>query len=203
MKRVRLKDKSPEFAEDIKNKLRTHVCDIDGCDGDGEFKAPKDRGLNVYHHLCKAHITDYNRAWNFFDGMADQDVQAHVYASLFGDRPTWKYTAYGDLEDKLREQASGFRNDDHRARVEEEKERRRREKLINPQTPEGEAMQIMGLTPPLDMAQLKTQYKTLAKKHHPDTNRDDPDAEEKLKDINMAYTVLRLAYQKSEESGLT
>jgi DnaJ-domain-containing protein 1 len=97
----------------------------------------------------------------------------------------------------------GIGQHDHRARVEEEKERRRREKLINPQTPEGEAMQIMELSPPLSMDILKSQYKKLAKQYHPDINRDNPDAEEKLKDINMAYTVLRLAYQKFEDSGLS
>jgi hypothetical protein len=88
MRRVKLKEKSPEFAEDSKGKVRTHVCDIDGCSESGEFKAPKDRGLKSYYHLCKTHITDYNRAWNFFDGMADEDVQQHVYESMFGDRPT-------------------------------------------------------------------------------------------------------------------
>jgi DnaJ-class molecular chaperone len=102
------------------------------------------------------------------------------------------------LEDRIRNKAFGFRNSDYAQQVEAEKERRRREKLINPQTPEGEAMQIMKLEPPLSMDVLKKRYKELAKKYHPDTNRDDPDAEEKLKDINMAYTVLRLAYQKFE-----
>lgn len=202
MKRVRLKEKSPEFAEEKMQKPRTHVCDIDGCMESGDFRAPKDRSLKSYYRFCKKHIADYNRAWNFFDGMADEDVQTHVYESMFGDRPTWKYTAFSNLEDRLREKASGFMNYNHQARVEEEKERRRREKLINPQTPEGEAMQIMELSPPLSMDIIKTQYKKLAKQYHPDVNRDNPDAEEKLKDVNMAYTVLRLAYQKFEESGL-
>lgn len=198
MKRVRLKEKSPEFADESGGKTRTHACDIDGCKEQGEFKAPKDRGLKSYYRFCKAHISDYNRAWNFFDGMADADIQNHVYSSLFGDRPTWKYTSYGDLEEKLRNQSYGFRSADHAEQVEAEKARRRREKLINPQTPEGEAMAIMQLSPPLTMEKLKSQYKSLAKQYHPDTNRDDPDAEEKLKDVNMAYTVLRLAYQKFE-----
>lgn len=196
---MRLKEKSPEFADDKVNKVKMSACDIDGCNMAGEFRAPKDRNLTAYYRFCKKHVADYNRAWNFFDGMADADVQDHIYKDLFGDRPTWKYTAYADLEEKLRHNAFGFRNVEYAERVEQEKERRRREKLINPQTPEGEAMQIMGLTPPLSMESLKKRYKELAKKYHPDTNREDPDAEEKLKDINMAYTVLRLAYQKFED----
>jgi hypothetical protein len=201
MRKIKLKEKSPEFAEEQKKKAKTRVCDIDGCQMDGEFKAPRNRDLSAYYHFCQAHITDYNRAWNFFDGMSDADVQDHVYKSMFGDRPTWKYAPNGNLEDELRGKAYGFRNADHAKDVEAEKERRRRERMINPKTPEGEAMQIMELSPPLSMDALKSQYKKMAKKYHPDLNRDDPKAEEKLKDVNMAYTVLRLAYQKYEDMG--
>lgn len=202
MKRVRLKEKSPEFADDSKGSIRTRLCDIDDCSNAGDFRAPKDRSLKSYYHFCKDHVADYNRAWNFFDGMADTEVQDHVYSSLFGDRPTWKYTSFTDLEDRLRDKAFGFRNSDRARMADEERERRQREKLVNPKTPEGEAMQIMDLAPPLTMENLKKRYKELAKLYHPDINRDDPTAEEKLKDINMAYTVLRLAYQKFEKIDL-
>ena len=41
------------------------------------------------------------------------------------------------------------------------------------------------------MAKVKKRYNELAKSLHPDHNRDDPKAEEKLKEINLAYSVLR------------
>ena len=198
MRRVKLKEKSPEFDDESVKKPNTRCCDIDGCNEDGLFRAPRDRNLSSYYTFCQKHVSDYNRAWNFFDGMSDADVQNHVYSSLFGDRPTWKYAPNRNMEDDLRDKAFGFRNADHAERVEAEKERRRRERMINPQTPEGEAMQIMELSPPLSMDALKSQYKKLAKQYHPDVNKNDPEAEEKLKDINMAYTVLRLAHQKYE-----
>lgn len=201
MRKIKLKEKSPEFAEEQKKSKKAHICDIDGCDREGTFKAPRNRDLSAYYRFCQEHITDYNRAWNFFDGMSDADVQHHVYKSMFGDRPTWKYAPKGNLEDELRGKAFGFRNSEHAKNVEDEKERRRRERMINPKTPEGEAMQIMELAPPLSMDSLKAQYKKMAKKFHPDINRDDPMAEEKLKDVNMAYTVLRLAYQKYADMG--
>ena len=37
---------------------------------------------------------------------------------------------------------------------------------------------------------LKKQYKKLAKKYHPDINRDDKEAEEKFKNISAAYQAL-------------
>ena len=42
-----------------------------------------------------------------------------------------------------------------------------------------------------DLAQVKAQYKQLAKEHHPDINGGDAGAEERLKDINLAYDLIR------------
>jgi len=39
----------------------------------------------------------------------------------------------------------------------------------------------------------------LAKKYHPDLNGKDKESEELLKKINMAYTILKMAYQKFED----
>ena len=38
---------------------------------------------------------------------------------------------------------------------------------------------------------MKTRYKDLAKRHHPDRNNGDRSAEERLKTINQAYSMLR------------
>ena len=57
----------------------------------------------------------------------------------------------------------------------------------------------MGLQPPLTLDSLKRRYKKLAKEFHPDLNPDNKDAEEHLKKINMAYTILKLAYDKFEK----
>lgn len=196
MTKIKLKKKSPEF-DDGKQKTVTHICEIAGCDQAGDFRAPKDRTLDEYYRFCKNHVADYNRAWNYFDGMSDKDVQDHMYQSLFGDRPTWKFTGNIDLEDELRRQAGSFYGDAAKAREKKAEEKRNRNIATN--TPEGEALEIMGLSAPITLDEIKATYKELAKKWHPDVNRDNPEAEEKLKDINMAYTVLRLAYQKFEK----
>ena len=39
-------------------------------------------------------------------------------------------------------------------------------------------------------ADLKKAYYKLAKQYHPDHNKSDPKAEERFKDINLAYSVL-------------
>lgn len=49
---------------------------------------------------------------------------------------------------------------------------------------------ILGVTSEADEDQIRRQYRRLAMQHHPDRNPDDPQAEEKFKDIAEAYGVL-------------
>lgn len=119
--------------------------------------------------------------------------------SLYGDRPTWKYGVNGNAEETLYTRAWQYSNF-----TEEEPPRQNHyqshygtEKIAN--TPEHEALAIMGLEPPITLEGIKTRYKTLAKKHHPDLNGGCKNAQELLKQINMAYTILKLAYQKFDD----
>ena len=54
---------------------------------------------------------------------------------------------------------------------------------------------------------IKKAYRKMAKKYHPDTNQGDKNAEEKFKEINEAYEVLkdekkRAIYDKYGKAGL-
>lgn len=194
MPRIRLKPKSPEFA-DRHEHIIEKVCEMPGCSENAEHKAPKHRGLNEYYHFCFEHAREYNKAWNFFSGMSDTEVQDHVYKSFYGDRPTWKY-ASPEAEEALYNAArEHYFNGEEPKQSKQEKEKRSRE-TINTNSPEHEAMAIMGLEHPVTLEEIKQRYKTLAKKHHPDLNKNDPKAEELLKKINMSYTVLKLAFEE-------
>jgi len=168
------------------------------CEGDGTFRAPKDRSLSDHYYFCQMHITEYNRAWNFFEGMNQREVEEQILKSMFGDRPTWRYDADGMAEENLRRQAYAFHGmgetDDRASRAWQEYEQNKNQ--IDNSSAEFEAMAIFALEPPIDMDKIKARYKELAKKYHPDINKENPKAEEQLKKVNMAYTVLKLAYQK-------
>lgn len=49
---------------------------------------------------------------------------------------------------------------------------------------------ILGVERDAPAKEIKQSFRRLARQHHPDVNPDDPDAEERFKDINEAYEVL-------------
>src|SRR5215475_4971687 len=50
--------------------------------------------------------------------------------------------------------------------------------------------QVLGVAKTATEKELKQAYRKLAKKHHPDANPNDPNAEARFKEINEAYEVL-------------
>ena len=50
--------------------------------------------------------------------------------------------------------------------------------------------EILGVSRDATPDDIKRAYRKLAREHHPDANREDPNAEERFKEINMAYEIL-------------
>ena len=66
--------------------------------------------------------------------------------------------------------------------------------------------EVLGVSRNATSNDLKTAFRGLARKYHPDVNKD-PDAEEKFKEFNEAYAVLsdaekRAAYDRYGHAGL-
>ena len=66
--------------------------------------------------------------------------------------------------------------------------RRPRERKAKPL--EAKALETLGLDGKATGADIKSRYKELVKRHHPDANGGDTSAEDQLKQINRAYAVL-------------
>ncbi len=195
MPKIYLKPNSAEYLDETAKPHR-YTCDMPGCGEKAEHRAPKDRSLNEHYRFCLQHVQDYNKAWDYFSGMAARDIEDHIIRSGLWDRPTWRFESYTNLEDDLKHKA--WQTYNYSEADSESEENTSAGPRFAGTSPEYEALAIMGLTPPVDLAQIKTRYKDLAKKHHPDLNRNDLKAEELLKRINMAYTILRLAYETFE-----
>ncbi len=200
MPRIKLKQNSPEFADGKPADL-PKSCDMPGCQSCGEHRAPKDRSLSGYYWFCLDHVREYNRAWDYFSGMNEAEIENHIHSSFYGDRPTWRYgLETKDPADILRHKVWQAYN---YTETEPETERTKtgnRTSNANAASPEREALGIMGLEEPVTFEEIKTRYKTLAKKHHPDMNMGSPESEELLKRVNMAYTILKLAYQRYQKT---
>jgi len=199
MTRIRLKPNSALFADDDEKKAPSqHRCDMPGCTQEGSYKAPRDRNLSGHFMFCLEHIQEYNKAWDYFSGMSAREIEEHLVKSALWDRPTRRYDGRAALEEELKRKSwQAYNFTDKEPPKEEQKKQHR--PSIDHNTPEFQALAIMGLEPPLNLPIIKTRYKELVKKHHPDVNRGNPDSEELLKSINMAYTILKMALEKFEK----
>ncbi|CAO3423831.1 DnaJ domain-containing protein [Azospirillum doebereinerae] len=173
----------------------TRVCDHPECVAAGEHRAPKSRGtLNEYWWFCLDHVREYNRAWDYYAGMSSDQIEAEVRRDTTWQRPSWPMGKWSAQEKYLRDRvlhgfSFEFGHDPGKSRDEEKAHRRH-----HARTAEEEALALLELAPPVDFPAIKTRYRELAKRYHPDANGGDRAAEEKLKEINLAYNTLKACY---------
>ena len=181
-------------------------CQWKGCNQPGSHRAPKGRGRDgEYFSFCIDHVREYNAAYNYFDGMSDDEVSDFQKDAMTGHRPTWKVGAnswaHGTTQGApgARTGAAGLGSNGHdphglfaeRARqVREEPivERRRQLKPI-----ERKSLETLHLTDAASKEDIKARFKELVKRHHPDANGGDTRSEDTLREIIQAYNYLKQA----------
>jgi len=164
------------------------ACAAEGCPEPGEFRAPKDRSLREYLWFCLDHVREYNKGWDFYRGLGPSDIEHAIRADTGWQRPTWPL---GRLGGRMRLHPERVADPLGILRDTALHEQRRPEPRREAPPELRAALGLLDLTWPLDAAALKARYKELAKRYHPDANGGDRSAEERLKDINRAYSLLR------------
>jgi hypothetical protein len=168
------------------------ACEAPGCNRPAPHRAPKGRlREGEYFHFCIDHVRDYNRSYNWFAGMSDDDVAAWMASGATGHRPTWSMGANGRAQDAGHAHAfsAEFFIDPFdffggvAASAPEDGRR-----IGNA---ERRSLEALGLDETATGADIKARYKELVKRHHPDANGGDRSKEGRLRQIIEAYATLR------------
>jgi hypothetical protein len=158
------------------------MCAHPGCQATGEFRAPMGRlREGQYFCFCLDHVREYNATYNYFHGMSDEDVLRYQKDAVTGHRPTWRMAA-----NRAGVAASGLHEPFHPQGAKPGKNRTPKHGVVA-----RKALHALGLDDDAGTAEIKTRYKELVKRLHPDANGGDRSNEERLREIINAYNVLR------------
>jgi len=162
-------------------------CDHPECLCEGLFRAPRaPDSLKTYYWFCLEHVREYNAAWNYCANMTVEEMDAHVRRDTVWERPSW---SLGLLGAGRRPEKMEF--DDPIGVFNAEQARQRAD--FDSADPMARHYRTLDLRPPVTLTALKSRYKELGKRLHPDRNGGDRKAEERLKAINEAYSALKKA----------
>lgn len=187
---------------DPEAEVKTHAprCQWDGCEEAGEFRAPVGRHKEgAYFRFCFQHVREYNKSYNYFSGLDDSEVARYQKEALTGHRPTWRINQGGHAQaapdfSPFRSGRAAYHNrvgdpfnlfGDGR----EAPAPRRRQ----PQPLEAKALETLGLDADATGADIKSRYKLLVKRHHPDSNGGDRGSEDRFREVVQAYKLLKQA----------
>lgn len=194
--RIRIKP-----ADDMLLKEAPHRCGWAGCDRAGTHRAPMGRGREgQFHHFCIDHVRLYNKSYNYFSGMGDEQIAAYQKDSLTGHRPTWTMgvNSAGEQKERVRSHATrdwsgGIRDPFDMFQGagtvhEPEAAPKRHLKAL-----ERKSFDTLELEGSESQGDIKARYKSLVKLYHPDANGGDRSFEDKLREIIQAYNFLKAA----------
>ena len=165
-----------------------NICEWQNCEESGQFKAPleKDNSKN-YKWLCEEHIKLFNKNWNYFEGMSQNEIEDFLKSDLTWHRPTQKFASSDNFfnilwNNALSDKFNFFKQEKI---VSNFTDRKLSEK-------DKDAFQIMELELNADWTIIQKKFKTLVKKFHPDRNAGNKQFEDKLKKITLAYSYIKL-----------
>ena len=142
---------------------KVRLCDRDGCSEPGDRPAPKSPNSPERWWFCEAHAAEYNRNWNYFEGLSAEDKARREAEESSG--------------------AEAYRQAGHYAWGGPGDGTRSREEM--------RALDILELESDAAFAEVKAAYRRLAKANHPDAAPGDKEAAARFQAVQAAYEVLR------------
>ncbi len=179
----------------------TPTCQWDGCDKAGVHRAPVGRNAEGQFFLfCFEHVKEYNKGYNYFSGLSDTEIARYQKEAITGHRPTWtvgvnKAARNSPLHSTLRSGTAGthsrvkdpfgFVGQSRGAGARFPPQARKLKSL------EAKALDTLGLPGSSSASEIKSRYKELVKKHHPDANGGDRGSEDRFRAVIQAYQLLK------------
>jgi hypothetical protein len=189
--------KAGKGGSSVKAVSETRPCDYPGCKKAGTNRAPKGRGAEgQFWNFCVEHVREYNASYNYFNGMNDQSVAEFHKDASTGHRPTWSLgtgaqqraqggaaTSWGHVDPLglLGEQAGVGAASTQRT------QKRHFPPLVRA------AFETLDVEDNATPQAIKSKFKVLVKKFHPDANGGDRNFEIRLQEIIRAYNTLKSA----------
>ena len=168
------------------------VCEHHSCDLAGEFPAPKRFG-DGKHWFCQRHAAEYNRSFNFFETMTDEQLKAFNENARYGFKQTWKFGTgpmggdkAGKAHDPRTWRGAEFFEDAATARA----ERRANRSATGVAK---RALAELDLEADAKPLEIRTRYAEYVRRFHPDSNSGDRSSEDKLARVIRAGKTLKAA----------
>ena len=165
-----------------------NICEWENCNENGDFKAPveKDNSKN-YRWLCEEHIKLFNKSWDYFEGMDQNQIENFLKSDITRHRPTQKIGSSDNFfnilwNNALNDKFNFFKKEKN---INGFNGKKLSEKDMS-------AFRIMGLELNSGWPIIQKKFKTLVKKFHPDKNSGNKEFEDKLKKITLAYSHLKM-----------
>ena len=150
--------------------VRVRLCNRVGCNNPGDRPAPKSPNSRERWYFCEAHAAEYNKNWNYFEGLNEEQKAAREAEEMAG--------------------ASAYRSSAHYEWGGPGDGSRSRDEM--------RALGILGLDSDADHKAVRSAYRRLAKEHHPDLKQGDKEAEQRFREIQAAYDLLKKAEERKE-----
>tara|TARA_A100001011_G_scaffold99241_1_gene104547 strand:+ start:655 stop:1170 length:516 start_codon:yes stop_codon:yes gene_type:complete len=168
------------------------ICDWNNCNNTGEYKAPIEKdNSKKYRLLCLKHIKEFNKNWNYFEKMNDAEILEFIKSDMTWHKPTQNFSAQDNFfkilwNNALKEDLNKNGIDKNYAKIAQ----------LNFSNKDLKAFDILGLDVTINWENIRSKFKKLVKKFHPDMNSGNRKFEEKLKIITLAYTQLKRTLKK-------
>ena len=191
--------------KDRRLRAQCPACEWPDCKAPATHRAPKGRlREREYWRFCLEHVRAYNHSYNFFAGMTPDDIARYQKDAVIGHRPTWKMGMNGGRpsarshSSRFRPEFSGGADDpfgvfrEFGAAAGTRTDPGRRGSVARTvRNAERKALDTLGLEAEASTHEVKTRFKQLVKRHHPDANGGDRSSEDRLREIIQAYNYLK------------